>query len=428
MKFLKSTKFKISFIYATTVLFVCLFYWGLFFLFLQFSLRALPRPYEIVPSQEEQMLMEDDEFVEEDFNDQSLSVDEYDQITDNAQQVTYEDLPYTEEDYEDQQQLGVQELLSNYEKIFYLISDRLPLISFLFAILVSLMSFGLGYLFSSYLLAPINKLQNSIETIDLDSLANRDALLKQESDDEFGRLVASYNTMLKRVQESYERQKEFVQNASHELKTPLSIIFTNTELIESSLKNLHEDDKESLEAIKRSIERMNILIKDMLLLEQTSYGSEYEKVDLVLLVRDVISDFSSIIEKKGISLEFNENEGKFFFKGSRALLERLFANLISNSIKYGERDNLIKISFDKLNDEDSAFVAKIKDSGKGMSKDELDHLWERFYRGEKSRSRSSGGSGLGLSIVKQIADAHNIKIDVDSRKGEGTEFSLYFPR
>jgi signal transduction histidine kinase len=428
MKFFRSTKFKISFIYAATVLLVCLFYWGLFFLFLQFSLRALPQPYEIVPTQEDEMLMEDDEFFDEEFNQESLSVDDYDEITDNAQEVSDEDLPNTDEDYEGQEPLGVQELLSNYEKIFYLISDRLPLISFFFAILVSFMSFGVGYLFSSYLLSPINRLQDSIETIDLDSITQRDVLLNQESDDEFGRLVASYNTMLKRVQESYERQKQFVQNASHELKTPLSIILTNTELIESSLKDLDNEDKESLEAIKRSIERMNILIKDMLLLEQSSYGSKREKIDLVLLLRDVVSDFRSIIEKKTVSLKFNEDEGEFFFNGSRNLLERLFANLISNAIKYGGRDNAIDITFEKLNDGDYEFVVRIKDFGRGMNKEEVDHLWDRFYRGEKSRSRSSGGSGLGLSIVKQIADFHDIKINVDSRKAQGTQFSLYFPK
>ncbi|MDG1247561.1 MAG: ATP-binding protein [Flavobacteriaceae bacterium] len=226
-------------------------------------------------------------------------------------------------------------------------------------------------------------------------------------------------------QENYRR--EFLGNISHELKTPLFTIqgYILTLVDGGALKDKKVREKYLRRAAK-GVDRIISIVKDLDLITQFESGiktvdkSEFNIFDLVDNVFDLL-EFES--EKNNISLKIeNKNNSLIYVNADQERILQVLTNLIVNSIKYGSDNGYTKVIVEDFNKE--KVIVRIIDNGEGIEEEHIPRLFERFYRIDKNRSRKKGGSGLGLSIVKHIIEAHNEQIFVKSKIGEGTEFSF----
>lgn len=227
-------------------------------------------------------------------------------------------------------------------------------------------------------------------------------------------------------------QDEIFANISHELKTPLNVIFSSNQLLEFYLKNdLLEDNRDkfskNVNIIKQNCYRLTKLINNIVDLSKIESG--FLKLNLyneniVQVVEDTVQSVSEHIKGKGISIVFDTNTEEKIIACDPEKIERVILNLISNAIKFTNMDGRIFINI--LDKGDSVEIA-VKDTGIGMDKKHLDNIFERFHQVDKSLSRNAEGSGIGLSLVKSIVELHSGKISVDSTPGEGTIFRIEFP-
>jgi two-component system phosphate regulon sensor histidine kinase PhoR len=220
-------------------------------------------------------------------------------------------------------------------------------------------------------------------------------------------------------------RKEFLGNVSHELKTPL---FTAQGYILTLLEGEISDKKQRQKYLKKAaqnVERLNFIVKDLDMISklETGMNLKFETFNIVKLINEVFDMLEIKAGKKNITLTFDKQyKYPLFVNADMKRIEQVLINLISNSINYGKikgTTTLVIKSFQK-----DKFIIKVKDDGIGIEQKDLPRLFERFYRVDKSRSRKQGGSGLGLSIVKHIVEAHKQQIFVKSKKGSGSEFSF----
>ncbi|GAA4804577.1 sensor histidine kinase [Litoribaculum gwangyangense] len=227
-----------------------------------------------------------------------------------------------------------------------------------------------------------------------------------------------------KVREQY--RKEFLGNVSHELKTPL---FTVQGYILTLLDGAMDDKilrKKYLERANKGVERLGYIIKDLDMITKLEVGDlslKIETFNIVELVENVFEMLEMKATKKNITLTFDmDYENPIMVKADRERIQQVLANLVVNSIKYGREKGTTEVSIENLIK--NKVIVRVTDNGEGIEKIHLPRLFERFYRVDKSGSRKEGGSGLGLSIVKHIIEAHNEKIYVESEYGVGSEFSF----
>ncbi|WP_242133740.1 sensor histidine kinase [Aestuariivivens marinum] len=227
-----------------------------------------------------------------------------------------------------------------------------------------------------------------------------------------------------KVREQY--RKEFFGNVSHELKTPLftvqSYILT---LLDGAINDKNVRDK-YLRRASKGVERLIYIVKDLDMITKLEIGDlslNMEVFDIVGLVKNVFDMFEIRASKKKITLTFDADYKKpIFVNADKERIQQVLTNLIVNSIKYGNEKGTTEVSIENLIK--NKVIVRVTDNGEGIAKNHLPRLFERFYRVDKSGARSEGGSGLGLSIVKHIIEAHNEKIYVESEYGVGSEFSF----
>ncbi len=283
---------------------------------------------------------------------------------------------------------------------------------------LTLLSFAGGYVLSGQMLRPISDLNEEIKKKSMENF--KEKIIYEDTGDEISELIYNFNKMSSRLGKSFDAQKEFVENASHELKTPLSIIQANIDSVLVDNKVTKEELENVLKDSKKSISFMNSLTEDLLLLSLLEVGVEKKEIVLKNVLESAIAQLSYLIKEKGITVKF-EVEKKFSnlkIIGNSILLERSFMNIIENALKYSNCKNII-INIKK---EKNSVCISIKDDGKGISKSEQEKIFERFYRIDKSRARKNGGSGLGLAIVKKVVEIHEGEIIVESEDGNGSEF------
>lgn len=222
-----------------------------------------------------------------------------------------------------------------------------------------------------------------------------------------------------------EYRRNFLGDISHELKTPL---FNIQGYIHTLLDGALYDEKINLEYLKRAAtntDRLHLIIEDLEVISRLESGTnplEIETFNLRTLAQEVIEEMELVAKKKKISISFKErNTQSYQVAADRESIRQIFTNLIVNSIKYGKVNGMTKIAFFDM---DEYILAEIGDDGIGIEQKHIPHIFDRFYRVEKSRNRSQGGSGLGLSIVKHIIEAHELTINVRSDPGIGTTFSF----
>ncbi|MFC2028419.1 sensor histidine kinase [Chloroflexota bacterium] len=240
--------------------------------------------------------------------------------------------------------------------------------------------------------------------------------------DEIGLLILSFNETLERLEKLFTSQQRFLADVSHELRTPLTVIKANADL----LRMMNEIDLESLDSIKDETDRLTRMVGDLLLLAQADTGKlplSFKQVELDCLLLDVLKDLHLLAGNR-IQLKIVDID-QILVNGDIDRLQQVLVNLISNAIKYTPGDGIVSLTLRK--EEDQAKLT-IRDNGPGIPQEDLPHIFERFYRAEKSRTRSkSSGFGLGLSIAYWIVNAHGGSIEVQSKEGEGTTFTVRLP-
>ena len=223
-----------------------------------------------------------------------------------------------------------------------------------------------------------------------------------------------------------EYRREFLGNVSHELKTPL---FTVQGYISTLLDGAHKDKvlrKKYLERAEKGVERLVYIVQDLDMISKLELGDERLEIrtfDIVALAQEVMDLLEMKANKKEITLNFDEKYYKpIKVKGDYQKIQQVLLNLVVNSIKYGKLNGSTEICFDEI--ANNKILVRVIDNGEGIERHNIPRLFERFFRVDKSGSRSEGGSGLGLSIVKHIIEAHNEKIFVKSTYKKGSEFSF----
>lgn len=282
-----------------------------------------------------------------------------------------------------------------------------------------------GYIIISKAFVPVNKIRQTADEISKSSDLSRRINLGN-GNDEIHALADTFDKMLEKIEETMEKEKQFTSDASHELRTPVAVILSECEYMESCAKNI-EDYTESSLSIKRQAEKMQKLISELLTIsrmDKNTLQTNFENTDISELLT-FICDEQEEIQNKNITLK-RDVQKDVFGECDRFLLARIFINLISNAYQYNKENGYVKIS---LKEEKGQIIFSVKDSGIGISKENIDKIWERFYQEDCSRTKNENGSmGLGLSMVKWISECHNGKIEVKSEKEMGSEFTFIFPK
>ncbi len=228
------------------------------------------------------------------------------------------------------------------------------------------------------------------------------------------------------IKDTFEKQKQFIADASHELKTPLTIIKTNTSLILSNPEDTIKNQSKWIKYIESQSDRMSNLVNEMLSLAKLDIEENkliLSSIDISKIIENMLISFDAIIFENNISLEENITKN-IFINGNEESIRKLFSILMDNAIKYTNLKG--KISVDLYLDRAKA-ILEIKNTGEGIDREHLDKIFERFYRIDNSRARDTGGYGLGLSIAKSIVDQHKGKIYAKSKLNDYTTFIVEVP-
>lgn len=278
-----------------------------------------------------------------------------------------------------------------------------------------------GFLLVTRFLAPVRKiLQTTGEIAETGDLSKRIEI--PEIGDEFNRIADGFNGMLQRIEENYEAEKRFASNASHELRTPVAVVLAQCDYAFENAKDI-DDMYEAIESIQRQGYRMSHLIEQLLIFTRIQQNTEKyptEEVELSDLIGQIGKDYEMITENRKFEYDLQK---PVLQKINRELFSLMVTNLMQNAVRYGKEGGRVGLGL-RIR-EDGVRIFEVSDDGIGIEEEDLPHIWERFYRGDSSRS--TRGTGLGLSLVKEIVRYHGGQITVESRPGSGSRFTVFLP-
>lgn len=327
--------------------------------------------------------------------------------------------------------------------------------AFILLPILVLLSSIMGYFITKRAFKPIRQIQETAQKItESKALSMRIGLPKGK--DEISKLGQTIDGMLEQLERSFEKEKQFISDASHELRTPIAVILNESEYGMEHLEDL-EEAKESMEVINRQANRMTKLINQLLFFaraDEESITLQYEALDVAALMSEMIED-RKILNHSAHIIFKNEIQGNSTYWIDRTLFFRALQNLIQNAVVYSkpsgqEQKYTISNKMDDVNqvqntssgfaegeevevqvrlyEEGHYFVVEVKDYGIGISPEDLERIWDRFYQVNPSRNKKNSESmGLGLAMVKWIAKKHGGFVKVESVLNKGSTFSLYFP-
>ena len=279
-----------------------------------------------------------------------------------------------------------------------------------------------GYFITKRAFRPINNIAKTANDITTQKDITRRIEIEPDSkEDELYHLSATLNKMLDKIETLIKQEKQFTSDASHELRTPISVILAQGEYLLDIAKD--EKEKELAQTIVDKSKQVSKLVSRLLLLariDQNRQRFNKEKVDLGVIIDVAVDSMKELAAQKEILLFSNVPEGTIV-DADESLLLSAITNLISNGIKYGKESGYVSVSASKNGDKTEIVVA---DNGVGISKEHIDKIWTRFYRIDDVRNDEYGSSGLGLSMVKSIIELHGGEITVKSTLGQGTEFRI----
>jgi heavy metal sensor kinase len=281
-----------------------------------------------------------------------------------------------------------------------------------------------GYWMSRRALAPVDRITQTARLIGADNLSRR--LDVAPTGDELARLSETLNEMIARLEDAFQRITRFTADASHELRTPLAVMRTTAEVALRAPASAHEE-RAALEQIVAEIERTSQIVENLLLIARADSGIAVlrkQYVDVVDAVRDACSQAEVLARVKGLALQARLPNEQLPVHGDRDALRRLFLILLDNAVKYTPADGTVEISVQRNG---GLVRATVRDTGVGIAAEHLPHVFERFYRVDRARSRAEGGAGLGLAIGRWIAETHGGNLRAESEEQRGSTFYVELP-
>ena len=342
----------------------------------------------------------------------------------NLRKITAGEVDYyvfdIEQNIEDQYPVLVRGIISisdaeqDFRYTMWLALILFPLLIFLTAIC--------GYLLSRRALYPVAKITKTVQDIQQEKDLSKRIHLENGSD-EIYTLAKTFDGLLDTIDAGMQREKQFTNDVAHELRTPISVVLMQCEeLLQGD--HLDEEGRREVFLIQRKVKGVSDMISQLLLLSRADQGREkinLEQVDFSELVEMVVEEFIDIAKEQDIEIQ-TEIEPELYLTADQTLIIRLLGNLLENAVNYGNSGGHIWVSAWKTDD---SIHLLVKDDGIGISQQDLPRIWDRFYQADPSRNSES--SGLGLSMVKWIVEAHHGKISVSSKLGKGTDFTCIFP-
>jgi two-component system OmpR family sensor kinase len=289
--------------------------------------------------------------------------------------------------------------------------------------IVSLLGLAGGWWVSTRALSPIDAISAAAVRISTGDLTQR--IKTADTSSELGELARVLNETFARLQAGFDRQAQFTADASHELRTPVSVVLTQTQSALARERSAGEY-RESLAACQRAAQRMRRLTESLLTLARLDTGearAAREPCELDRLARDAAELLRPTAEEQEVALEVESTPTRC--EGNAEQLGQVVTNLVSNAICYNRPGGSVRV---RVAEEPGTAVLTVTDNGLGIAPEHLPHVFERFYRADESRNRrNGGGAGLGLAICKAIADAHHATLEVTSTHGQGSIFTLRVP-
>lgn len=282
-----------------------------------------------------------------------------------------------------------------------------------------------GYFLARKSLSPITSMNRQTQSISAGNLSSR--LDVTNPRDELGRFAATINDLLTRLENSFSEQQRFIADASHELRTPLAVLRGETEVALNRTRSVSEYQK-SLSLIKEEAERLSRIVEDLFTLARQPIDAPAalikEPLSLNEAVRDCVRAAQVLAIRKGVKLNTEDDSPALVLHGDEELIKRMILNLLDNAVKYTLEGGEVSLRLARQNGHAQIVV---RDTGIGIPPADQPHVFDRFYRVDKARSRALGGAGLGLSIVQWIVDAHGGRIAVESTPGKGSAFTVELP-
>jgi len=318
---------------------------------------------------------------------------------------------------------GMTTVLEMGEKLsgLELAKDVLLSIQISSTILGALLALLGGRWLSNLIIRPISNMINTMEEIEQSGIPKK-IVIQHETKDELQKMAVTFNQMIGRLEENLDKQRQFISDASHELKTPLTVIKSFADhLLRRGIRN-EADALDAIETIHSEATRIQKMTERFLDLADTESGNHLDtkSLDLVALCQNIIKQLKGAY-KRDIDLHFAAPV--IMVRADELKLKQAIIILIDNAIKYSTDKIEVYLIVNELNT-----VIKVKDYGIGIPEYEIKNIFERFYRVDKARSRETGGTGLGLAIAKNIMKQHHGEIKISSTEGEGTEAELFLPK
>ena len=292
--------------------------------------------------------------------------------------------------------------------------------SLLITLIITIVSSFTMYFIIGYALRPLQKLGRQMEYIKAKNLHT--PIVPESNDNEIIKLTDAFNQMLIRLDTTFSAQKKFSANAAHELRTPLTVMRTKLEVIAKNSSLEIEEYRETINMLKLQIDRLSHVIDILLEMTDLQSAEKKDKISLAEMVEEILCDLTAIADEKEITLI--QTAGNAEIIGNDTLIYRAIYNLVENAIKYNRIGGEVII---EIKEQKNLAVINVSDTGKGIDKSEWEHIFDPFFRVDKSYSRNIGGAGLGLALVKEIVTQHNGKVKVvqSSKSGTTVEMSLY---
>ncbi len=303
--------------------------------------------------------------------------------------------------------------------------DKIRGILLMLTVLVCILVSVVGFILAAIITEPIRRLTHRLEEMSED---DDNAELDITAGGEIGTLVNSFNKMTAKIKTQEEKRQEFVSNASHELKTPLSSI----KLISDSLLNAPNASRETVEEfltdMNVQVDRLTRIVNKLLTLTKMDSSAsvarmEFSVLNLSEICANVVKALRPLAEQKSINLDFFA-DGAIYSRVERDRIWEAIYNILDNSIKYTPAGGRVSMDISK---ENGNAIITVEDTGIGIAPEELYKIFDRFYRVDKARARETGGTGLGLSIALTAVELHGGNIQVESREGEGSKFMIIIP-
>jgi len=279
---------------------------------------------------------------------------------------------------------------------------------------------------SGLLTIPLRKLVAAIERV---AQGDLDVKVPVQSKDEYGKVIQAFNDMTLRLREAEDARRRLVADVAHELRTPLSIMQLK---LENAQQTGQYVPPEMLLRLQDEVIRLSLLVEDLHILslaEAGRLGLDCKPLDLSARLEQIVDDVKMEAIENGLKMSYYSNTRPVTVMADARRITQVFINLLTNAIRYTPEGGKISVIIeDKVQDRDKVYTCvSVKDTGIGIPAEELTHLFDRFYRVEKARSRHTGGTGLGLSIAHHLVKAHGGFIRVESEPNKGTTFTVYLP-